>query len=280
MKKKVLIITGGTKGIGKKIVESFIKKNFYIAFCSSSKCKINSKIKSYSRNFIYKKVDVRNEREVKNFITLIIKKFKKIDYLINNAGIYGDIGNFEYSSMKEWKKAIEVNLFGSVNFIKYCLPHFKKKTKSKIIQLSGGGATGPSPGFSSYGASKAAIVRFVETISIEIKKYNIDINAIAPGPINTGMIDQALFKGKSKLNIEDYNKLLMQKKNGGVGYEHVIKLINYLLSEKANGISGKLISAVWDNFKLLNKFNKNKHGEIFTLRRKTGKDLGISVLDK
>jgi len=281
MKKKILVVTGGTKGIGKKIVENCLKENFYVAFCSSTKFQIDNKFKNYSKNFIYKKVDVTNERQIKRFISLVIKKFKRIDCLINNAGIYGDIGNFEYSNMKSWKRAIEVNLIGSVNFIKYCLPHFKKKKiKSKIIQLSGGGAAGPSPGFSSYGASKAAIVRFVETISIEIKKYNIDINAIAPGPINTRMIDQALHKGKSKLEINEYNKILRQKKNGGAGYQSVIKLINYLLSEKANGISGKLISALWDNYELLNKFNTKKYSEIFTLRRRTGKDIGIITLDK
>lgn len=135
MNKKVTIVTGGTKGIGEKIVEHCLKKKHKVAFCSSSNFVPDIKFKQFENSYLYRKIDVCNEKEVKKFINLIVKKFKKIDYLINNAGTYGDIGNFEKSNLKNWKKAVEVNLFGSINLIKHCLPILKRK-KSISQKLS------------------------------------------------------------------------------------------------------------------------------------------------
>ena len=141
---------------------------------------------------------------------------------------------------------------------KNILPHFKKRNTGKIIQISGGGATSPLPFISAYALSKAAIVRFVENLSNEIKKYNIQINAVAPGPLNTDMLKEILKAGPKKVGKAFYNKLLIQNEEGGTDFEKVCDLILFLASKHSNEISGKIISAVWDNWKnwINNKIEK------------------------
>ena len=84
--------------------------------------------------------------------------------------------------------------------------------KGKIIQLAGGGAASPLPLISSYAISKAAVVRFVENLSEELKDYNIDINAVAPGPLNTGMLEEVLKAGPKRVGKNFYNESVKQKK--------------------------------------------------------------------
>ena len=124
-----------------------------------------------------------------------IKKFKKIDILINNGGVYGPKGFIEKINWNAWVKTIEINLFGSVLLCKEVIPYFKKRNQGKIIQLSGGGAAAPLPMISGYAASKAGIVRFIETLSEEVKDYNIQVNSVAPGAINTEMLNEILKAG-------------------------------------------------------------------------------------
>ena len=129
------------------------------------------------------------------------------------------------------------------------MPYFKKRNKGKIIQLSGGGAASPLPFISSYAVSKAAIVRFVENLSEEVKNYNIYINAVAPGPLNTDMLKEVLKAGQKKVGKTYYNKALKRKKTEGISFSKACELILFLGSKYSNGISGKLISALWDDWK-------------------------------
>ena len=108
-------------------------------------------------------------------------------------------------------KTIETNLYGSINMNKIILPFLKKSKKGKIIQISGGGASGPFPHFSAYAISKIAIVRFVETISIELKKYNIDANCVAPGNLKTNIQRNVIKAGKKAVGNEYYLFIIICK---------------------------------------------------------------------
>ena len=114
---------------------------------------------------------------------------------MNNAGVYGPMGSIEDVDWDAWVRAIEINLFGSILMCRALLPHFKAQRYGKIIQLSGGGATNPLPRISAYAASKAAIVRFAESLALEVRDEGIDVNAIAPGALNTRMMDELLAAG-------------------------------------------------------------------------------------
>ena len=286
-KNQVTIITGASKGLGYEIAKNFLKFGSNIVICSRNLNEIKSvyyklkKIKNKYQKILYFVTDVSSYDQVYKLINFTLRKFKKIDILINNAGIYGPKGMIEKISWDDWLKAIEINLFGSVHCCRAVIPHFKKRNTGKIIQLSGGGATAPLPMISAYAVSKAAIVRFIENTSKELKNYNIDLNAVAPGPLNTSMLEEILKAGPKKVGKEFYEKSLKQKKTGGTPFNEVCQLILFLASKHSNGISGKLISALWDDWKNW-KYYKNilQDSDVYTLRRIAGRERGFEWGDK
>ena len=287
LKNQVVVVTGASKGLGYEIAKYFLKFGSNIVICSRNYIQIKkaykklNKIKKKNQRIFYSVTDVSSFDQVKKLINVTIKKFKKIDVLVNNAGIYGPKGYIEKVNWNEWIKAIQINLFGSILLCRAVMPYFKKKNKGKIIQLSGGGATSPLPLISSYAVSKAAIVRFVENLSEEVKNYNIDINAVAPGPLNTGMLKEVLKAGPQKVGKEFYKKSLKQKETGGAPFSKVCELILFLGSRYSDGIRGKLISALWDDWKnWINYKELLQNSDAYTLRRIAGKDRGFEWGDK
>ncbi len=197
-----------------------------------------------------------------------IKHFGKIDILVNNAGIYGPLGSLIDNDLNLWIETININLLGTVRCTKAVLPYMLKERKGKIINFSGGG-TGSvaTPTISAYSTSKAAVVRFTEIISEEVKDYNIQINSIAPGAVNTRLLDQVL-KAGDKVDKKFLENAKKQKEAGGTPPEKVAQLVLYLASDDSDGITGKLISAVWDDYQnFKNSLDEIKSTSIYTLRR-------------
>jgi len=140
----------------------------------------------------------------------------------------------------------------------------KKAKRGRIINISGGGTTSPFPNYSSYACSKTAIVKLTENMSVEYPK--IDINAIAPGFIRTRLADQTL-KAKEKAG-KFYNKTQKMVKSGGQSMKKAVDLVMFLLSKESEGISGKLISAQYDDWSNPNFIDRLKTDKDFcTLRR-------------
>ena len=155
------------------------------------------------------------------------------------------------------------------------LPHFRANKRGKIINLSGGGATAPLPKLSAYAASKAALVRLTETFAHETLGCGIDINAIAPGALNTRLLDEVIEAGPEKVGKEFYERSLEQKQNGGASMQKAAELCVFLASDQSDGITGRLLSAVWDPWQDLPKhLGKLKSSEIYTLRRIVPADRG------
>ena len=285
--KKTILITGSNQGIGYEVAKFFCKKGHNLILCARDKKKLISvekellKLKKKNQKIYSHKLDISSENGVVSFLKTIFKKFKKIDVLINCAGIYGPKGEFENLSWKKWKEVIEINLLGSVFLIKKILPYFKKQNKGKIIQFAGGGAASPFPFFTAYSASKVALVRFVENISIELKKSNILVNCIAPGPVNTRMLDEVISAGPKRVGKEFYKKSILQKKIGGTDIKKINELVDFLSNDKSGFISGKLISAQWDNWKQF-YLEKSKliNSDVGTLRRIAGRDRKLKFFDK
>ena len=284
---KVAIITGANQGLGLQISNHYINNGASIAICARNKSKLINVKKTLEKNIsndqkiFASKCDVSNYEEVNKFINQANVELGSIDILVNNAGVYGPKGKIENINWLEWVKAIEINLFGSILMTRAVLPFYKKKHKGKIIQLSGGGATNPLPNISAYAASKAAIVRYVETLAEEVREFNIDVNAVAPGALNTQMLDEIIQAGPEKVGSSFYNKSLKQKETGGAPLTVSADLIVFLGSDASNGITGKLISAMWDNWqewpKHLDELNKS---DVYSLRRITGRDRAMDWGDR
>jgi NAD(P)-dependent dehydrogenase (short-subunit alcohol dehydrogenase family) len=220
--------------------------------------------------------DVANEDDVARVVERAISAFGTIDILVNNAGIYGPLGAIEEIDWQAWVRAIEINLLGSVLFCRAVVPHMKRQGRGKIIQLSGGGATTPLPRISAYAASKAAIVRFAETLAEELRDDHIDVNSIAPGALNTRLLDEVLAAGPERVGASFYERSLKQRESGGAGLDAGAELALFLASSASDGITGKLLSAVWDPYaELPQHLDDVTKTDIYTLRRIVPKDRGL-----
>lgn len=192
-----------------------------------------------------------------------------LDAVICCAGSQMPIGPAMTLNPTEWSRNIRQNLDGTYFTIRSVHRLLSQKNqRSKVICFSGGGATSPRENFSAYACSKTAIVRLVETLSVEWAGEPIDINAIAPGAINTDMTDEVIRLGPQNTGQKEYEQALKQKEFGGSAMEKVGVLVDFLLSRESDGISGKLLSAPWDSIDYLsaNSAELNQK-DIFTLRR-------------
>lgn len=274
LKGKSAIITGASQGLGFAIAKEFIKEGANIMICARDSKLLHQAqqelIKSANNQVqvLSKPTDISKIEQVEALVSSTITELGKIDILVANAGIYGTKGPLEEVDWEEWCDAIDINLKGTVLQCRTILPLFKKQRSGKIIILSGGGATKPMPFLSAYAASKAAVVRFSETLAEEVLPFNIDINTIAPGALNTRLLDEILVAGPTKIGQSFYEQALKQKADGGTSLQMGAALCTFLASPESNGITGKLISAVWDPWKKLPSYvDALKQSDIYTLRR-------------
>lgn len=268
------IITGASQGLGLHIAEAFLKQGAAVTLCARNSAQLlaaehqlkqqypNAKIASVS-------ADVSRPQSVENLVKTAAAHMGGIDIIVANAGIHGPKGSLDSIDWEEWSTAIDINLKGGVLVCKYGLPYLKENNYGKIILLSGGGATKPMPFMSAYAASKAAIVRFGETLAMELVGQNIDVNCVAPGALNTRLLEDVLAAGPEKVGTHYYEQCLQQKASGGSSITRAADLCVYLASAESDGITGKLISAVWDPWPVLAKKHKAQllNSDIFTLRR-------------
>ena len=279
----VAVITGANQGLGEAIARRYVLAGAHIFLCARDEAKladVQIKIKGLAKTGQQVEVihaDVSKRKDVARLASAALKKFPQIHILVNNAGVYGPKGRIEEVDWDEWIHTVEINLFGSVMTVKAFLPHFRSQHYGKIIQLSGGGATSPLPFISAYAASKAGIVRFMETLAEEVKADGIDVNSIAPGALNTRLLDEVLEAGPEKVGRSFYERALKQKAEGGASLERATDLAVFLASSASNGLTGKLISAAWDPWEQFPEHTEDlKNTDIYTLRRIVPKDRGQS----
>lgn len=277
-KSKTVLITGATGTIGKAVARAFARDGCNLILCGLSKAKTDALKREFSCHEIGKisvfQVDVSNEKSLRRLFRRIDKNLKAIDILVTAAGTYGAIGTIEQTEPKEWMRAIEVNLLGTFMTIKYALPFLRKSPRAKIITFAGGGE-GVLTGRSSYASSKGGLLRMVETLAEEIAP--IDINAISPGAVVSGFVDELIKAGVKRLGDKQYRRALKQKKygTGSVSPEKASLLAVFLASSSSDGISGKNLSAVRDKWQDLPKHKKEiAKSDIYNMRRIKPKDRG------
>jgi len=275
------IITGANRGFGFEIAKKFVAEGASVVICGRDADQVERAVEALQKLTHSKQtvlglpLDVSVEENVKQMINTAIDKLERIDIVVNNAGVYGPKGLIEDVDSNEWTSAIHINLFSVFFMCKWILPHMKKNNAGKIINLSGGGATAPLPRISAYATSKAAVVRLTETLAEECREYAIDINAVAPGALNTRLLDEVLESGPNVVGKAFYEKALKQKANGGTPLELGAELCVYLASPATDGITGKLISAPWDPWRNLAQYRDDlRNSDIYTLRRIVEKDRG------
>jgi 3-oxoacyl-[acyl-carrier protein] reductase len=267
---RTALITGASQGLGLEIARAYLREGARIVICARSEDKLRAaegELAGLGEVHAHA-ADVASPDAVEALVAFAVARLGGLDVLVNNAGVYGPKGAIDEVDWAEWAKAIEINLMGSVLPARFAVPHLRRSERGKVVQLSGGGATSPMPGLSAYAASKAAVVRFAETLAGEVAGDGTDVNAVAPGALNTGMLDEVIEAGPKAVGEAFYTKALQQRDNGGTPLERGAALAVYLGSRESDGITGRLLSAVWDPWEDLAAHTADLDGsDIYTLRR-------------
>ena len=284
---KHAIITGANQGLGLEIARKYVLAGADLMLCARNASMLetaHSELTGMACNgqkIVAQVADVSVESDVGTVLEQTLLQLGGCHILVNNAGVYGPKGEIESVDWTDWVNAIQINVFGSVLMSRAVLPHFKAQGYGKVIQLSGGGATNPLPRLSAYAVSKAAIVRYTETLAEEVRGTGIDVNAIAPGALNTRMLDEILQAGPEKVGQAFYDRSVKQKESGGAPLDKGADLALFLASTASDGITAKLISAAWDDWAHWPEhLPELSASDVYTLRRIAGRDRGLSWGDK
>lgn len=228
LKGKNIVLTGASRGFG-----------FYLA----------DRLRSEGANILavarYFEMEIIHEDEVGSQInvpldlsvgiapTAILAKARQlwthVDGLVNNAAIQGPVGDAWETNWGEWRDTMKLDFMVPVELCRLFVPGMIAQGGGKIVNLSGGGATSSRPGYSAYASAKTALVRFNECLADELKSKGVDVNCVSPGKMPTDMLPQGV--------VPDENSM-----------ERAVDLIVWLLSDESKGITGKLISAIWDDW--------------------------------
>jgi 3-oxoacyl-[acyl-carrier protein] reductase len=275
------LVTGASQGFGLSVAKAFAQEGASVLLCSRSAGELEqaaAEVRRASRGgakVAHLRADVARAEDVAALVDFARREWGGLDALVCNAGVYGPKGPAESVDWVEWTDAIRINLMGVVLPCREVLPEFKQRRSGKVIIVSGGGATKPLPFMSAYAASKAAVVRFGETLAEEVREFNVAVNAIAPGALNTRLLDEVLAAGPDKVGKPFYEASVKQKEKGGTPLERGAALCVYLASSASDGITGKLLSAVWDPWETVHEHVVElRESDIYTLRRIVPSDRG------
>lgn len=284
---RTAIVTGASQGLGRAIAQRYVEAGASVLLCARQGGALRQACDELAAQAIPGQVvqamaaDVSSPADAAALVQAALAMAGRIDILVNNAGVYGPMGPIEEVDWGEWVRALEINIQGSVLMCRAVLPAMKAQRAGKIIQLSGGGATNPMPRISAYAVSKAAIVRFAESLALEVREFGVDVNAIAPGALNTAMLDQVLAAGPDRVGRDFYDRSLKQQETGGAGLQPGVNLALFLASSASDGITGRLISAVWDHWaQWPHHLKELAASDAYTLRRIAGRDRGLDWGDK
>ena len=238
---KIAVVTGGAMGNGFGIVKTFVKYGAKVIVLDYDE-KINENLKEFGENVLGYKVDIRSNENVKNVIDDVANKFGRIDILVNNAGVC-KLEKFESMTDELRDYHFDINIKGTWNVTKACLPFMKNNSNSSssIINLSS--VTGPmvaDSGETAYATTKAAILGFTKSLAAELANDNIRVNAIMPGYIRTPMVEKMAVETNSnnpESVIDGIENAIPMKRMGTI--EEIGELAAFLASDEASYITAQ-----------------------------------------
>ena len=264
-----IVLTGSSTGIGRALAQRLLSRGHHVWGLARSD---QSAFAAQHPTFRFSRCDVARAA------TEVSAAFPHVDALITAAGLQGEIGRALTADPVNWSTTVRANLDGTFFALRAfadLLSRPPSARRAKIVCFSGGGATKPRTNFSAYGVAKTGVVRLVETIAEEERARPLDINALAPGAINTRLTDEVLALGPDKVGPAEYASAQKQKATGGASLDRALDCVEWLISPSSDGITGRLIAAPWDPWPTLDQHRAAlATSEIFTLRRITPEDRG------
>lgn len=245
---KNIIVTGASKGFGNHLARRLLDEGANLLLTARS-FDISLGVEGTRDNkarYLWLCCDLLADWAPGNLVDECSEFLGHVDGLVNNAAVQGPVGKSWKNSQAEWIDTINLDLIAPARMCCAVVPKMIEQGHGKIVNLSGGGATSPRPNYSAYATAKAGLVRFSECLAAELKGTGIDVNCVAPGKMPTGMLPPG--------ETPDENSM-----------EKAADLIVWLLSAESDGITGRLISAVWDHWKVMSLHPISD--DLYTLRR-------------
>jgi NAD(P)-dependent dehydrogenase (short-subunit alcohol dehydrogenase family) len=268
---RVALITGAGRGIGRAIALAYAKEGAKLALAARTRSDLEQtaqQAQALGASTCIVPVDVSDPTQVEDMVRHIVEQYATIDILVNNAGIAGPVGPLQENDMTAWIQTIQVNLIGTYLCCRAVLPIMRKQNRGKIINLSGAGATNAWRNLSAYGVSKVAVVRLTETLALELEGANIQVNALGPGSIHTQMWEELRDSARTAGDTQLYALGQRVTSGGGASLERAAALAVFLASDASGTLSGRLISAVTDDFpNLPTQIQRIMASDALTLRR-------------
>ena len=253
LKDKVAIITGAGSGIGEATAVLFAREGARVALADIDAGRLKAVAKRIAEaggTAITKKTDVSDENQVKVLVALVLKSFLKVDIVCNIAGVAGDLASLDQQDKAVWQRLYDVNVMGAVYTTKHVCMHMQERKCGAIVNISSVAGLRSGAGGNAYSASKAALINFTQTAACDLGGFNIRVNAVCPGLIETGMtrpiFDYARKSGKewklgSRCELRRYGKP-----------EEVARVILFLASDDASYVTGQALPVDGGNTASLN----------------------------
>ena len=264
-----IIVTGASSGIGAALVSALAAENHRLFVCSR-RWETLEKVIAAHAGVRGRACDVSDEAHVASFVGWVKSQTPEVDAVINCAGGFGAIGPVDETESEAWLDTIRVNLFGTYLMIRHTLPLLRDAESPRIINFSGGGAFGPFPNYSAYASAKAGVVRLTECLSAELAAQGIAVNAVAPGFVATAAHNATLQAGAERAGVLHYRRTKAILEDGGVRLGNVVDCVRMLLSDAAQGLTGKTISANFDPWKteaFRTRLPDITRSDLYTMRR-------------
>ena len=281
MRDRYCLITGSTRGLGAALTRAFWDSGAHLLLVARDTTDLDRQLASLESRpgqvALPVAADLSQPEAVPGVIAALRSQVPRLDVLINNAAVQGPIGPLWRNDWHSWLAAVQVDLLAPVALCHAAAPWMIESGGGSIINISGGGASGPRPNFSAYATAKSGLVRFSETLAQELEPYNVSVNCVAPGAMNTQMLDEIIRAGADVSSANEYNQASRIREEGGALPENVARLCLFLASAAARGITGKLLSAAWDPWPSLLQHSADLAGsDVYTLRRIVPQDRGLA----
>jgi NAD(P)-dependent dehydrogenase (short-subunit alcohol dehydrogenase family) len=276
----VVLVTGGSMGIGYACACAALDAGAIVVIAARGEADLRAAEEQLvgraggSARVAAFHADVGGEEDCGRLVGSVLKRFGRLNGMVHAAGVLGPIGNVLQCEPTEWLDTVRVNLFGTFLMAREAARAMRCSGGGRMVLLSGGGATSPFPNYSAYGCSKAGVVRLAETLAIELAPYRIAVNALAPGFVATRMHEQTLAAGE-RAGADYLRRTSEQLESGGVPVELSARAAVFLLSPRAEGVTGRLLAAPWDDWEEWPAHAQALgDGDLFTLRRIVPRDRG------